>query len=50
MRRKYKMDLREMGWEGVGWILLARDRDQWRSSYEPGNEVSYSIKGGEFLD
>jgi hypothetical protein len=24
------MDLREIGWEVVDWILLAEDRDQWR--------------------
>jgi hypothetical protein len=24
-----KMDLREKGWEGVDWIYLAQDRDQW---------------------
>jgi hypothetical protein len=26
-----KMDLREMGWDGVDWIELAQDRDQWRA-------------------
>jgi hypothetical protein len=26
-----KMDLREIGWDGVDWIDLAQDRDQWRS-------------------
>jgi len=25
------MNLREIGWEGVDWIHLARDRDQWRA-------------------
>jgi hypothetical protein len=25
-----KMDLREMGWDGMDWIDLAQDRDQWR--------------------
>jgi hypothetical protein len=24
-----RMDLREIGWEGVDWIHLAQDRDQW---------------------
>jgi hypothetical protein len=24
------MDLREIGWDGVDWIELAQDRDQWR--------------------
>jgi hypothetical protein len=23
------MDLREMGWEGVDWIHLVQDMDQW---------------------
>jgi hypothetical protein len=26
-----KMDLREIGWIGMGWIYLAEDRDQWRA-------------------
>jgi hypothetical protein len=25
------MDLRELGWQGVGWIHLAQDRVQWRA-------------------
>jgi hypothetical protein len=26
-----KMDLREIGWDGVYWIELVQDRDQWRA-------------------
>jgi hypothetical protein len=26
-----KMDLREIGWDGVDWIGLAQDRDRWRA-------------------
>jgi hypothetical protein len=26
-----RMDLREIRWEGVNWIHLAQDRDQWRA-------------------
>jgi hypothetical protein len=26
-----KMDLREIGRDGVGWIAMAQDRDQWRA-------------------
>jgi hypothetical protein len=26
-----KMDLIEIGWDGVDWIKLAQDRDQWRA-------------------
>jgi hypothetical protein len=26
-----KIDLREVGWDGMDWINLAQDRDQWRA-------------------
>jgi transposase len=26
-----KMNLREVGWDGIDWIDLAQDRDQWRA-------------------
>jgi hypothetical protein len=26
-----KMDLQEVGWEGMDWIDLAEDRDRWRA-------------------
>jgi hypothetical protein len=26
-----KIDLREVGWEGMDWIDLAQDRGQWRA-------------------
>jgi hypothetical protein len=31
-RREYgiRMDLREIGWGGVGWIHLAQERDRWQ--------------------
>jgi hypothetical protein len=25
-----KIDLREIGWDGMDWITQAQDRDQWR--------------------
>jgi hypothetical protein len=25
------MDLREIGWDGMNWIELAQDSDQWRA-------------------
>jgi hypothetical protein len=28
---KIKMDLSEIGWDGMDWIDLAEDRDQWRA-------------------
>jgi hypothetical protein len=30
-RRSIKMDLREIGWDGMDWIDLAEDRDQYRA-------------------
>jgi hypothetical protein len=26
-----KMDLREIGWDGIDWMDLAQDRDKWRA-------------------
>jgi hypothetical protein len=26
-----KIDLREIGWDGMDWINLVQDRDQWRA-------------------
>jgi hypothetical protein len=26
-----KMDITEIGWDGMNWIDLVQDRDQWRS-------------------
>jgi hypothetical protein len=26
-----KIDLREIGWDGVDWIHLVQDRDQWKA-------------------
>jgi hypothetical protein len=26
-----KMDLRDIGWDGINWIDLTYDRDQWRA-------------------
>jgi hypothetical protein len=27
----FRMDLREIGWEGMDWVHLAQDRDQWQA-------------------
>jgi hypothetical protein len=45
-----KMDLRETGWDGMDWIDLAQDRDQWRALVNNGNEPPGSIKFLEFLE
>jgi hypothetical protein len=44
------MDLREIGWDGMDWIDLAQDRDQWRALVERGNEPSGSIKRWAVLE
>jgi hypothetical protein len=31
-----KMDLREIGWDGVDWIDMAQDRDQWKALVHNG--------------
>jgi len=43
-----KIDLQEVGWEGMDWIGLAEDRCRWRAP--DGNETWGSVKYGEFLD
>jgi hypothetical protein len=40
-----KMDLREIGWDGMDWINLALDREQWRALVNTG-----SIKCWEVLE
>jgi hypothetical protein len=32
-----KIDLREVRWDGMGWIDLAQDRDQWRALVNTGS-------------
>jgi general stress protein YciG len=45
-----KIDLREIGWDGMDWIDLAQDRDQRRDLGKHGNEHSGSIKCWEVLE
>jgi hypothetical protein len=44
-----RMQLWEIGWEGVDLIHLAQDRDQWLGPSEHSNEHLGSIRGREFL-
>jgi hypothetical protein len=30
-RRRWTVDIGEIGWGGMGWIHLGQDRDQWRA-------------------
>jgi hypothetical protein len=41
----YNLDLREIGWEGMDWIHLAQDRDQWQAlvNTEMNVQVPYSV-------
>jgi hypothetical protein len=43
------MDLREMGWKVVDWMLLAQSRDQRWAVVSSVKETSGSIKGGKLL-
>jgi hypothetical protein len=43
------MYLRERGWDGMDWIDLARDRDQWRAPVNTAMNLP-SIKCWEVLE
>jgi len=44
------MDLQEVGWGGIAWIVLAPDTGQMASCCGFGNERPGSIKCVEFPD
>jgi hypothetical protein len=31
MGEQYKIDLREIGWDGMDWVDLAQDSNEWRA-------------------
>jgi hypothetical protein len=43
-----KMDLRELGWDGMDWIDLAQDRNQWRALVK--TVMSLRVKCWEALE
>jgi hypothetical protein len=45
-----KIDLREMGWDGVDWIDLAQDRDQWRALVNTVMNLRVPYKCWEVLE
>jgi hypothetical protein len=43
------MDLREIGWDGVDWIGLAEEKDQWRVLVNTEMSLGISQTAGKFL-
>jgi hypothetical protein len=43
------MDVREMRWDGVDWIDMAQDRDQWRALVRAVKSLRVSYNAGKFL-
>jgi hypothetical protein len=43
------MDLREVGWEGVDWIYLAQDIDQWQALVKMVMNLLFPYNGGDFV-
>jgi hypothetical protein len=39
-----KIDIREIRWDGMNWICLVQDRDQWRALCVHGDEPLDSLK------
>jgi hypothetical protein len=44
-----KMDLREMGWDGVDWIDLAQGREQWKALMKTVMNLQVPYNAGKFL-
>jgi hypothetical protein len=44
-----RMDVREMGWEGVDWIHLVQERGQWRDLVKTVMIFWVPQKAGNFL-
>jgi hypothetical protein len=44
-----KTDLREIGWDGMDWIYLAQDRDQWRALVNTVMNLQFPYNDGKFL-
>jgi hypothetical protein len=40
-----RIDLREIEWEGVDWIYLAQDRNQWRAVVNTVTKLKEFHKG-----
>jgi hypothetical protein len=44
-----KIDLREIGWDGMDLIVLAQDRDQWRALVNTVMNLRVPYNSGKFL-
>jgi hypothetical protein len=44
-----KMDLTEIGWDGIDWIDLAQNRDQWRALVNAVMNIRVPYNAGKFL-
>jgi hypothetical protein len=44
-----KMVLREIGWGGMDWTVLAQDRDQWRALVDTAMNLRVPLNLGKFL-
>jgi hypothetical protein len=44
-----KMDLRAIGWDGMGWIDLAQGRDHWRALVNTVMNLRVLGSAGRFL-
>jgi hypothetical protein len=44
-----KMDLMKIGWDGVDWIDMAQDRDQWRALVNTVLNIRVPYNAGGFL-
>ena len=45
-----KCIIKKVGWGGIDWIDLAQEKGQMAGACECGNELSGTLKCGEFLD
>jgi hypothetical protein len=43
------MDLREKGWSGVDWIVLAQDKDYWRAVVNTAMNFRVPQNFGKFI-
>jgi hypothetical protein len=43
------MDLKEIGWNGMNWIDMAQDRDQWRALVNTILNLRVPSNSGKFL-